>query len=340
MISLIDRMLRPLPGLLFALLVAGAAWLVSTLYGGPIMLYALLFGMAGHVLARGQRYEAGLQLSAKTLLRLGVALLGTRITLDQIATLGWETIAIVVAAVAVTMTLGQVIARAAGMDKSFSAVSATAVSICGVSAALTAASVVPRTPHLERGTVVACLTVTALSTIAMVAYPLISTTLGLDATTGGVFLGATIHDVAQVVGAGYMLSPQHGDAAVVTKLLRVGLLAPVVVALAILSANWTRSTATRRRDWRGWLRLMALPWFLTVFIVIVLLHSARLLPEPIFDAGRVASQSLLVLAIAALGLRTSLGSLLEVGWRPVAVMVVQTLLLAGFVLGALLLTGH
>lgn len=336
-----DRLSSTFPGLVLATGVALASWLVSTVYGGPIMLYALLFGMALHIFGKREAYESGLQLSAKTLLRLGVALLGARITIDQIATLGWETIAIVIAAVAVTMALGQWLARNAGMDKSFAAVSATAVSICGVSAALTAASVVPRTPHLERGTVVACLTVTALSTIAMVVYPLIATALGLDARTGGVFLGATIHDVAQVVGAGYMLSPEHGDAAVVTKLLRVALLAPVVIALAIVSARWASAAQTgAKRDWRGWLKLLSLPWFLTLFLVIVALHSARILPEPIFDAGRITSQALLVLAIAALGLRTSLGSLLEVGWKPVAVMVLQTLLLGGFVLAALLLLGH
>jgi uncharacterized integral membrane protein (TIGR00698 family) len=339
--SLTESLLRHAPGLFLAAGVALASWLVAAVYGGPIMLYALLFGMACHVFGKRAAYENGLQLSAKTLLRLGVALLGARITIDQIATLGIETIAIVIAAVAVTMILGQFLARNAGMDKSFAAVSATAVSICGVSAALTAASVVPRTPHLERGTVVACLTVTALSTIAMVVYPLIAAALGLDARTGGVFLGATIHDVAQVVGAGYMLSPEHGEAAVVTKLLRVALLAPVVVALAVLSARWASAAQTSaKRDWRGWLKLLSLPWFLTMFLVIVALHSARILPEAVFDAGRVASQALLVLAIAALGLRTSLGSLLEVGWKPVAVMVLQTLLLGGFVLAALLLVGH
>jgi uncharacterized integral membrane protein (TIGR00698 family) len=333
--------LRYAPGLFLAGGVAIASWLVASVYGGPIMLYALLFGMAGHVFAKREFYEAGLQISAKTLLRLGVALLGARITFEQIATLGLETIAIVVAAVALSMVLGQMLARRAGLDKSFAAVSATAVSICGVSAALTAASVVPRTPHLERGTVVACLTVTALSTIAMVVYPLIATTLGLDAVTGGVFLGATIHDVAQVVGAGYMLSPAHGDAAVVTKLLRVALLAPVVIALAILSARWAGAArASEKRGWRGWARLLSLPWFLTAFLAIVAVHSARLLPEAVFDAASAASQGLLVLAIAALGLRTSLGSLLEVGWRPVAIMVLQTLLLGGFVLAALLLLGH
>lgn len=327
-----DSLLRHAPGLLLASGVALASWLVATVYGGPIMLYALLFGMTLHVFGKRSAYESGLQLAAKTLLRLGVALLGARITIDQIATLGLETILIVIAAVVVTMIIGQLLARNAGMDKSFAAVSATAVSICGVSAALTAASVVPRTPHLERGTVVACLTVTALSTIAMVVYPLIATSLGLDARTGGVFLGATIHDVAQVVGAGYMLSPEHGDAAVVTKLLRVALLAPVVIALALVSARWASASAAAKRDWRGWLQLLSLPWFLTTFLVIVVLHSARIFPEPLFDSARIASQALLVLAIAALGLRTSLGSLLEVGWKPVAVMVLQTLLLGGFVL--------
>jgi uncharacterized integral membrane protein (TIGR00698 family) len=322
-----------LPGVALATLVALAAAFVVARYGGPILLLALLLGMAFNFLSESPVVAPGLDFCCKFILRIGVALLGARVTFEQIAALGWQAAAIVVVAIAATMAFSRFAARRMGLSGTFAALSGTAVSICGVSAALTAASVLPERAETARNTVIICITVTALSTIAMVVYPALASIAHFTPIEGGVFLGATIHDVAQVVGAGYTMSSTHGDVATVTKLLRVLLLAPLVLTLAVLVRRAGRPAAVGPR-WR----LLLPPWFLFAFVVVVALNSAHMLPVRVMSEAVQISQACLVLAIAALGLRTSLASLREVGWRPLVLMMAQTVFLALTVTALLLLT--
>lgn len=312
-----------MPGILLAGLVAIAAAFIVTRYGGPILLLALLLGMAFNFLSESPRVAVGLDFCTRFILRIGVALLGARVTFDQIATLGWRAVGIVLIAIAATMLFSRFAARRLGLSGTFAALSGTAVSICGVSAALTAASVLPETPETARNTVIICIAVTALSTIAMLVYPALATIAHFTPVDGGVFIGATIHDVAQVVGAGYTMSATHGDVATVTKLLRVLMLAPLVLVLAALVRRAGQS-ASVASSWR----MLLPPWFLVAFLAIVTLNSAHALPARVVVDAITGSQACLILAIAALGLRTSLASLREVGWRPLALMVGQTVFLA------------
>jgi uncharacterized integral membrane protein (TIGR00698 family) len=325
-----------LPGVLVAALVALAAEFIVNRYGGPILLLALLLGMAFHFLSEDVRLALGLDLCTKFILRLGVALLGARITFEQIVALGLRPIAIVLTSIAATMLVSMLVARRLGLTRSFAALSGTAVSICGVSAALTAASVLPQRPELARQTVVVCITVTALSTMAMLLYPPLASLAHFTPVEGGVFIGATIHDVAQVVGAGYTMSATHGDVATLTKLLRVLMLAPLVLVLATITH---RRTAVRQGRGHGAMLLLP-PWFLLAFAAIVTTRSLDLLPARVTQLAIEGSQLCLILAIAALGLRTSLGTIRDVGWRPFALMVTQTVFLALLVAALLAVTGR
>ncbi len=318
------------PGALLAMLVALAAAFIVTRYGGPILLLALLLGMAFNFLSENPKVAVGLDFCTKSILRLGVALLGARITFDQIATLGLRAVAIVMVAIFATMLFSRFAARRLALSGAFAAISGTAVSICGVSAALAAASVLPERPEAARQMVIVCIAVTALSTIAMLVYPALASFAGLTPIEGGVFLGATIHDVAQVVGAGYTMSPTHGDVATVTKLLRVLMLAPLVLTLALLVRRAGASAPAGRR-WR----MLLPPWFLLAFVAIVTLNSADVLSARVIGDAIFGSQVCLVVAITALGLQTSLASLREVGWRPLMLMTGQTVFLA-LVVAALL----
>lgn len=320
------------PGVLLAIVIALAAGFIVTRYGGPLLLLALLLGMAFNFLSTDPRLAPGLELCSRSVLRAGVALLGARITLAQIGDLGARVLLIVIGAIAATMLFSRIAGRWLRLPGAFAALSGTAVSICGVSAALTAASVLPKHQRSADHTAIVCIGVTALSTLAMLVYPLLASLTGFNATDGGVFLGATIHDVAQVVGAGYTMSIEHGDVATVTKLLRVLLLAPVVLALSVL----LRSAGAARvaGGWRG----LTPPAFLLAFIAIVALNSLAPLPSAVVSWSSSASQACLILAIAALGLKTSLASLREVGWRPLALMTAQTAFLAGVVCALLLIS--
>ena len=164
----------------------------------------------------------------------------------------------------------------------------------------------------------------------MVIYPVFVTYLHYDHATAGVFLGATIHDVAQVVGAGYMISDQTGEISTVVKLMRVTCLVPVVLAISLV---------THRRRSPESAKAPLLPWFLVAFVALVVVNSMGWIPGPVHEAMTPVSSWCLLTAVAALGVKTSLKALTEVGPAPVAAMVIQTILLAVLVVVGITLIG-
>jgi uncharacterized integral membrane protein (TIGR00698 family) len=326
--SPLARLRSVYPGLLAAGVIGLAASWLSQHYTAPVMLFALLLGMAFHFLYEEGRCVVGIEFSSKRVLRLGVALLGARITAAQILDLGIMPIATVVAGVATTIGLGLVASKRLGLSRSFGVLSGGAVGICGASAALAVASVLPRDRDSERDTILVVVTVTALSTIAMITYPMIATALHLDHVRAGIFLGGTIHDVAQVVGAGYTISPQTGDIATYVKLLRVTLLLPVVFTIAFTVRRVAQGQAGSAKA--------PTPWFLLGFAALVAANSFGLVAKPVGEVANTFSRAFLVTAIAALGMKTSFGDLVKVGWRPVALMVLETAWVGVLVLAAVL----
>jgi uncharacterized integral membrane protein (TIGR00698 family) len=312
------------PGLLASAVLATAAAFLSQHYGAPVMLLALLLGMAMNFLATEGACVPGIEFTARTVLRIGVALLGLRITLFQIVALGWQPVALVLLSVALTIGISIIGARLLGFRAGFGLLSGGATAICGASAALAIAATLPSHPLKERATLFTVLGVSALSTFAMIAYPMIAHAIGLDAREAGVFLGATIHDVAQVVGAGYSMSPETGDVATVVKLLRVAML---LLAIAITAMSYRQSGAEP-----GAKRPPLLPGFAVGFAVIVAVNSFNVIPNAVIALGSDVSRWCLVAAVAALGTKTRLRELASIGFKPVALMVGETVFLALLVL--------
>lgn len=309
------------PGVLVSLIIAIAATFLSERYGGPVMLFALLLGMAFYFLSQEGPCVAGIELASKRILRIAVGLLGAQITIGEIMKLGATPVIMVVGAVTLTILFGTFGARLAGLSRPFGILTSGAVAICGASAALAISSVLPKGENHERDTVFTVIGVTALSTVAMVIYPVIITFFHLDHAAIGVFLGGTIHDVAQVVGAGFSVSEETGNVATFTKLLRVAMLLPVVLALSFVFHSHNTTAAGRR-----------LPGFLVVFAVLVVINSLGVIPAPALAALKSVSRWCLVTAIAALGMKTSLKAMAEVGGRAIALIVAETAFLAILVL--------
>ncbi|WP_223252009.1 YeiH family protein [Paracoccus mutanolyticus] len=223
------------PGFAVSVLVAATAQFLSEHYGAPAMLLALLLGLALNFLAEeGTRTAPGVALTARTVLRLGVALLGARISVDMLAGLGGAAIALVIAGVVLTILFGLIAARFVNRDWRFALLTGGSVAICGASAAMAIAAVLPRHERSERDLAFTVLSVTVLSTVAMVLYPMLSGLFGFTPRDSGVFLGGTIHDVAQVVGAGFSIGPETGETATLVKLIRVSMLAPVVLCFSLV----------------------------------------------------------------------------------------------------------
>lgn len=310
---------RLLPGLLLSGTVAAAASFLGAHYGAPVMLFALLLGMAFNFLHAETACRAGVDFAARFVLRLGVGLLGVRIAFDDLARLGGEGALVLMGLVALTIASGFLIAPRLGRQWRFALLTGGAVAICGASAALAIAAVIPANDRTERNTLFTVMAVTALSTVAMVAYPLLFQTLGFSELQQGFLIGATIHDVAQVVGAGFSVSDAAGETATVVKLFRVAMLPVVLIAVALVLRMGPHGGAQGR--------IALLPWFMVLFLALVALGSVVELPEMLVDQVTTLSRTCLVVAIAALGIKTSLKALTAVGGGHLAVVVFETLVL-------------
>lgn len=334
------------PGILLSVVVAAAATFIADTRGGPTLLYALLIGMALHTAVAGGSARPGIDFSARRVLRLGVALLGARITVEQIGSLGWYNGSLVMGGVAATIAFGMAMARLFGVPRRLGLLTGGATAICGASAAIAIATVLPRAARNddgERELIFTVAGVTVLSTVAMVMYPLLASALGLSATQAGIFLGGTIHDVAQVVGAGYSMSHEVGDVAVLTKMLRVAMLLPVVLALSVAfrlrSRQNSAQPADRQADGQSAAQIGGrrradppLPPFLLGFIALLAMASTGLIAPPVGAALGSVSRACLVVAIAAVGLKTSLLDVRKVGLRAALLLAAEALFLVLFVL--------
>lgn len=334
MIRLIEASRRLAPGVALALAVAAAATLAAPLAAAvapiPAMVLALLIGIALHRSASRPVLEPGLTWCVKKLLRVAIALLGLRIALLDIWELGLATALLVAASMAATLVSGIWLSRALGLDTGYGALAGAATAVCGASATLATASVVPGYARKGADVTFTVVAANAVSTLVMVLYPPLAARVGLDPQATGILLGATIHDMAQVVGAAYAVSEPVGNTAVVVKLFRVFLLLPVVLAI-----GWWFV----RREGRSGEARVPPPIFALVFLALCLVNSLvsafpALLPvyAPIKAVLSGASSWGLLVAIAALGLGTSIAAILGTGWRHIAVFTAATLILLAIVL--------
>jgi uncharacterized integral membrane protein (TIGR00698 family) len=303
-------------GLGLALTIAAAAAFLGAHYGAPAMLFALLIGMAFNFLAHESHIKPGVDFAASACLRLGVALLGVRLSWADFQSLGLYPVIAVIALVALTILAGIALSRLLGRGARLGILTGGSVAICGASAALALASVLPRDARLERDTLFTVVAVTTLSTIAMVAYPLLFAALDATDAQTGMLIGATIHDVAQVVGAGYSVSREAGDTAVMVKLMRVALLPVVLLAVIVALANGKADGGK-----------ITLPWFLVAFIALAAINSLGPIPAPVASAAESASRILLITAIAALGVKTALKQMADLGGGYIMLVVAETALL-------------
>lgn len=242
---------RYLPGIMLSLVIAVAASFVSEHYGGPKFLYALLIGVAFHFLSENDRCRPGIEFSAKRLVRVGVALLGVRIVVSDVSALGLWGILGLAGAVVFTLCFGVLMARVLRVSPMFGLLSGGGTGICGISATMAISSTLPQSPESERCTLMSAIGIASLSTAVMVLYPLWVRWFGMTVPEAGLFLGGSIHDVAQVVGAGSILSPDIAKAATLAKMFRVAMLVPVVLTLSLVLRRTVAAEAGMARPLAG-----------------------------------------------------------------------------------------
>lgn len=330
---------RLAPGVLLSAVVAvlaviGAPY-VARVITIPAMVLALLIGIALNPVAARPVFQPGLVFCVKQLLRWAVALMGLRIALSDIVALGLGAGVVVVISMVVTIIAGFLAARVLGLPSPFGALAGVGTAVCGASATLATSAVVPEYPGKDADVVFVVVGVNALATLAIVIYPPLCVALGFDPQTTGVMLGATIHDVAQVAGAGYAVSEAVGNAAVIVKLFRVFLLLPVVLAIGW----WFMRQGTAARAAR-----VPVPVFAFVFLALCIINSV--LPSVATVASLYAHTKVvlveastdgLLIAIGALGLGTSVSAIGTLGWRHIATVGTTTVVILVVATAGLLL---
>lgn len=321
-------------GFLVSAVVAAAAQFLSEHYDAPAMLMALLLGIAFHFLAEEGVCKPGIEFTSRTVLRIGVALLGARISVELMIGLGPRLIAVVVAGVVLTIFFGLLGARFLGRGWRFGLLTGGSVAICGASAAMAISAVLPKNEHSERNLIFTVLSVTVLSTLAMIAYPILIEAFDFSHEVSGVFLGGTIHDVAQVVGAGFSVSDQTGEVATLVKLIRVAMLAPVVLIISVLVRRYAAAGETDDK------RPPILPVFVVGFLIFATLNSLGLIPLSVVEVMSNLSRWALLISIAAVGMKTSLKRILEVGGQAIVLIVAETIFIALFVLAGVMILSH
>ncbi len=302
-----------LPGLMVAAIGTCAAGFLSDHYGVPLTLMALLIGLALNFLSADRRLTPGLAFASRELLRWGIVLVGVRVTVGQIWSLGPIALVAVMAIVALVMGSGVLAARRLGFGGAFGVLAGGAVAICGASAAMALATLLGERRIGQAQLTLVLVTISAMSAAAMVLYPLLAHALHLTDLQAGFLLGAAIHDVAQSLGAGYSFSPHAGDIAAIVKLTRVALLAPV---LALVAFRLPRESVGKGPG---------VPWFVLGFFVLAGVNSTGIVPTLVATVMQTTAAWLLAAAVTATAIRSPLSELLHAGPRPALVVGAATL---------------
>jgi len=301
-------------GFLTAMMIALAAQFLASHYKVPVMLFALLLGLSFHFVYSDKEVRLGIDLTADFFLKLGVGLLGFRLSFENLQDIGLPSIIAVSITVFLTIIFGIFLAKVFRRDTSFGILSGGSVAICGASAAIAICTVLPKTEFRDRDMSLVIVGVTILSTLTMIFYPILFAIFGMTDFAAGFIIGSAIHDVAQVVGAGYSISDEAGIIATFIKMIRVSLL-PIVITVLLITIN---RSATKK---------ITVPWFLILFFILVAIKYLFAIPTLIVDLVEVISSWLLIISIAAIGVRTSLASISSVSYIFGSILILETLFL-------------
>ncbi|WP_083246832.1 YeiH family protein [Mesorhizobium sp. SEMIA 3007] len=299
-----------IPGIVLVAMITAVAFSAHNVSGFALfspMILAVVAGMVySNVLGTPVHAKAGIAFSQKRLLRFAIVLLGFQLTLGQVVSIGAGGVGIVAATLGATFLFTVTLGRLIGVDRKLAQLIAAGTSICGASA-IVATNIV--TDARDEDVTYAVASITLFGTVAMLGFPLLAPLLGLDQHAFGLWAGASIHEVAQVIGAGFQNGTQSGEIATVAKLTRVAMLAPMVIALGLMARRGSRDQSAARPP---------MPWFVAAFIAVVALNSLVTMPAEVKSAMALATTIMLTMGLAAMGLQADISQLRSRGLRPLA----------------------
>ncbi|HMK43282.1 MAG TPA: putative sulfate exporter family transporter [Dissulfurispiraceae bacterium] len=313
-----------MPGLILTSIISALA-----LHTGAKITYVtpLIAAMGMGILLRNafiipDAYKAGIFFSMRQILRFAVALLGIRITFAKIIGLGWEGIVIALVPLALTLLLTVILGRALQVAPMSALLIGTGTSICGAAAVLTTGAV---TRAKDEDVIVAISSITVFGTMSMLAYPIAFKLdfLPISSEQYGYWVGASIHEVAQVITAAFSGGDESGEIGIIIKLTRVAALIPVALIISMLVARGTirQGEGTDKAA-------VAFPFFLLGFIGMVALNSVDFFTPKAVHWIELFDMFLLTMAMAGMGLETDFRQLMRVGFRPFFLSVIVTLFIS------------
>jgi uncharacterized integral membrane protein (TIGR00698 family) len=328
------RNLPLLPGLALTGAIAGTALALREIpYVGLAspMILAIGIGIAiQNTSGTSAAAKAGITFSMRSILRFAIILLGLQLTAAELLEVGGIGFAVIAATLLATFIFTTWLGRAMGIDRRLVELIAAGTSICGASAVI-ATNTVTRAPDEDVAYAVACVTI--FGSIAMFVYPLLGSVLQLDPHHFGLWAGASIHEIAQVVAATFQHSRDAGEFGTVAKLARVMMLAPVVIALGLLATRRARAIGAESGSAK-----VPMPWFAFGFVAMVILNSLVDVPHAAMSLIIPITTFLLTMALAAMGLETNIQKLRAKGLRPLLLGAAAFLFIAGFSLMLVKLT--
>lgn len=299
-----------IPGIVLVAMITAVAFSAHNVSGFALfspMILAVVAGMVySNVLGTPAHAKAGIAFSQKRLLRFAIVLLGFQLTLGQVVSIGASGVGIVALTLGSTFVFTITLGRLIGVDAKLAQLIAAGTSICGASA-IVATNIV--TDARDEDVTYAVASITLFGTVAMLGFPLLAPVLGLDQHAFGLWAGASIHEVAQVIGAGFQNGTQSGEIATVAKLTRVAMLAPMVIALGVMARRKSSDQSAARPP---------MPWFVAAFVAVVALNSLVAVPAEVKSAMALATTIMLTMGLAAMGLQADISQLRSRGLRPLA----------------------
>ncbi len=290
---------------------------------------AILLGMIyGHFAtsAADDLDQPFLQFCKQKMLRLGIILFGFGLSFQQILAVGWQAIVIDLLVITTVLIVGIWVGiKVLKLPRDVAILTAAGSAICGAAAILATESVLkPKQQHIT----VAIATVVLFGTLAMFSYPLIYKLATMNDQSFGIYIGSTVHEVAQAVAAGQSINGETMETAVVVKLIRVMMLAPFLLILTV-GLSWFTGDNTDEQKGKGHNAMMVMPWFVFAFIAAAMVNSVVILPEMVKSSLALASQFALALAMAALGAHTRWATIKAAGIKPLLLALLLFVILLG-----------
>jgi uncharacterized integral membrane protein (TIGR00698 family) len=320
----IEAVIAALPGLGLTGAIALGAFALRQIPGVAMfspMILATVTGMAIHnVFGTPAICRPGVIFSLKRVLRLGIILLGFQLMLSQVVAVGVAGVAIILATLAATFLFTKALGRVMGVDPKLAELIGAGTSICGASAVIATNTV---TEGSDADVAYAVASVTVFGSLAMLLYPLLPGILHLSPRDFGLWSGASIHEIAQVVAASFQDGPAAGQFGTVAKLTRVMMLAPLVIGLGLVAARKAASSASPRKA-------PPMPWFVLGFIAVMLLNSVIAVGPQEKAQVVTLTNFLLSMALAAMGLETDFAKLKSEGLKPLALAACAWIFIASF----------